>query len=387
MFAKKVTVVIDRPLDEVFAFVGDVRNRPSWDDSVDSEELTSAEPIGVGTTVRTRLTSMGRQYEYTWAIVEHEPPHAMKVESTSGPFPTTLVFHFDGRDDGTLVEASVTARPAGLMRLLEPMIARTTQKNLDRGYGRLKQLLETGVAAQPPTPRSVRRRQAFWRCGSERAPAQARRSGGRARRNPFSRLELRRQRRDDLGVELGARAALQLGQRLVRGQLRSPRLGARHRLEGVGDEQDSRRQRDPLAGQPLRVATPVPPLVVMADPGRDRIGAERLEHGRPDLGMALDGEALVLGQRARLPEHVGRQRQLADVAQDARQADELHMLDGQLHAHRDARRHLADTVGSRTERVEASSGHCSRERLRGVQEGTAAFVVGSRRLADPEAVA
>jgi hypothetical protein len=33
------------------------------------------------------------------------------------------------------------------MRLLEPMIARTTQKNLDRGYGRLKRLLETGAAA------------------------------------------------------------------------------------------------------------------------------------------------------------------------------------------------------------------------------------------------
>ena len=109
MFTKKVTVVIARPLDEVFGFVGDVRNRPSWDDSVDSEELTSPEPIGVGTTVRTRLTSMGRQYEYTWTIVEHEPPHAMKVESTSGPFPTMLVFHFDGRDDGTLLKARLRA--------------------------------------------------------------------------------------------------------------------------------------------------------------------------------------------------------------------------------------------------------------------------------------
>ena len=147
MFTKKVAVVIARPIDEVFAFVGDVRNRPSWDDSVDSEELTSPEPIGVGTTVRTRLTSMGRQYEYTWTIVGHEAPHAMKVESTSGPFPTTLVFHFDGRDDSTVVEAAVTGRPAGLMRLLEPMIARTTQKNLDHGYGRLKRLLETGAAA------------------------------------------------------------------------------------------------------------------------------------------------------------------------------------------------------------------------------------------------
>ena len=147
MFTKKVAVHISRPLDEVFEFVGDVRNRPSWDDSVDTEELTSPEPIGRGTTVRTRLTSMGRQYEYTWTIVEHEPPHALKVESTSGPFPTTLVFHFDGRDGGTLVEASVTGRPAGFMRLLEPMIARTTQKNLDRGYGRLKRLLETGTPA------------------------------------------------------------------------------------------------------------------------------------------------------------------------------------------------------------------------------------------------
>jgi hypothetical protein len=147
MFTKQVEVVIARPLDEVFAFVGDVRNRPSWDDSVDSEELTSPEPIGVGTTVRTRLTSMGRQYEYTWTIVEHEPPHGLRVESDSGPFPTTLVFQFDVHDDGTLVQASVTGRPAGLMRLLEPMLARTTQKNLDRGYGRLKQLLETGTPA------------------------------------------------------------------------------------------------------------------------------------------------------------------------------------------------------------------------------------------------
>jgi len=111
---------------------------------VDSEELTSPEPIGVGSTVRTKLRSMGKDYEYTWEIVEHEPPKRMRVESTSGPFPTTLEFRFTGQDDGTLVNATVTGRPTGLMRALQPMIARTTQKNLDRGYARLKSLLETG---------------------------------------------------------------------------------------------------------------------------------------------------------------------------------------------------------------------------------------------------
>jgi uncharacterized membrane protein len=101
MFTSRVEVLISRPLDEVFAFVSDVRNRPQWDDSVESEELTSPEPIQVGTTVRTRLRSMGREYQYTWEIVEHEPPNEMKVESTSGPFPTTLSFQFNGQDGGT----------------------------------------------------------------------------------------------------------------------------------------------------------------------------------------------------------------------------------------------------------------------------------------------
>ena len=68
-------------------FVADARNRPSWDTSVDSEELTSPEPIGVGSTVRTKFRSMGRDYEYTWKIVEHQAPSRQVIERTSGPFP------------------------------------------------------------------------------------------------------------------------------------------------------------------------------------------------------------------------------------------------------------------------------------------------------------
>ena len=98
MFTRKVSVRISRPLDEVFRYVADARNRPQWDESVDSEELTSPEPIGVGSTIHTRMRSMGREYEYTWKIVEHDPPTRMAVDSTSGPFPTTLVFEFTGED-------------------------------------------------------------------------------------------------------------------------------------------------------------------------------------------------------------------------------------------------------------------------------------------------
>jgi hypothetical protein len=44
------------------------------------------------------------------------------------------------------VDFSVTGNPAGMLRLMQPLIARNTQGNLDRGFPRLKRLLETGSA-------------------------------------------------------------------------------------------------------------------------------------------------------------------------------------------------------------------------------------------------
>ena len=151
MFVKRVAVSISRPRDEVFAFVADARNRPLWDDSVDSEELTSPEPIGVGTTVRTRLRSMGRDYEINWVVAEHHPPDRMTIESTSGPMSTTLAYELDEDDGATAVRFSVTGRPTGVLRLLQPLIAHSTQRNLDRGFARLKDLLESEAPTRTPS--------------------------------------------------------------------------------------------------------------------------------------------------------------------------------------------------------------------------------------------
>jgi hypothetical protein len=62
--------------------------------------------------VRTGLRSMGRDYVLTWEITEHEAPRRQTIESTSGPFPTTLAYRLSARDGGTLVELrSRGARP------------------------------------------------------------------------------------------------------------------------------------------------------------------------------------------------------------------------------------------------------------------------------------
>ena len=56
---------------------------------------------------------------------------------------TTLAYRLAAEAGATSVQFSVTGRPTGLLRLAQPLIARTTQANLDRGFARLKALLET----------------------------------------------------------------------------------------------------------------------------------------------------------------------------------------------------------------------------------------------------
>lgn len=141
-FTATASIVVRRPVAEVFAFVADARNRPSWDDSVVTEELTSAEPIRQGTTVHTRLRSMGREYAYDWVVTSFEPPVGMIVTSTAGPLPTTLTYVLTDLGGATQVEFTVVGRPTGALRLLRPAVSRSTQKNLDRSFGRLQQVLE-----------------------------------------------------------------------------------------------------------------------------------------------------------------------------------------------------------------------------------------------------
>jgi hypothetical protein len=59
MFMRSVEVLIDRPVGEVFEFVQDARNRPRWDESVDSEELTSA--LGMRTPIEYEILHQTRQ--------------------------------------------------------------------------------------------------------------------------------------------------------------------------------------------------------------------------------------------------------------------------------------------------------------------------------------
>src|SRR5215213_10057452 len=131
-------------------------------------------------------------------------------------------------------------------------------------------------------------RAAFWSPSAFGATAPAGRPSGGAGEDELERRLAERivERGHDAGVELRAGAAVHFGERLGARDLCAVDAVGRHRVVGVGNEEDARGQLDLLAGEVVRVARAVPALVVVQHPGGYRVEVQRLEHPVADLRVA-----------------------------------------------------------------------------------------------------
>lgn len=142
MFTITEAVTIARARTDVFAFLINGNNRPLWDPSVVFERLTSVAPVRVGSTIHSRVRAVGRENDFHWRVTEFEAPARLATVSTAGPVATEFLLEFSDAGAGCTVRATIEASPAGLMRLVEPMISETVRSTLVTALDQAKALLE-----------------------------------------------------------------------------------------------------------------------------------------------------------------------------------------------------------------------------------------------------
>jgi uncharacterized protein YndB with AHSA1/START domain len=142
MAAIEASVVINRPVEEVFAYVVDPNNTAQWAGPVVEAKQTSEGPVGLGTT-STRVTQfLGRSMEATYEITEFEPNKYYADTMTSGPVPINGRISFDSVKDGTKVTVKGEIGAAGFFKLAEPLLARMGKRQTATDVQTLKDLLE-----------------------------------------------------------------------------------------------------------------------------------------------------------------------------------------------------------------------------------------------------
>lgn len=139
------TIVIQCPIEEVFAFVTDARNNPLWQSNGGLRETRQMpdSPVGVGTRITEVWHFMGRQSEATSEVTEYQLNQKYTRRAIEGPSPIVSGdFLFEPVAEGTRWTAAVNVKAGGLFAIAEPLLASTLKKGFENAMNEAKAILE-----------------------------------------------------------------------------------------------------------------------------------------------------------------------------------------------------------------------------------------------------
>jgi uncharacterized membrane protein len=133
-----------RPIDELFDYVADLANAPTWQSWLVSAAVEPPGPAAVGTVVTEVRRLLGTQLRYTYRISELEPNRRIALESVDGPVPFSARVDFESVGQGSLMRVDVDVRTAPLARLFGPVhavVGRMAERELQANLANLNDLL------------------------------------------------------------------------------------------------------------------------------------------------------------------------------------------------------------------------------------------------------
>jgi uncharacterized membrane protein len=145
MIKVETSVMINRPIEEVFVYATNPENIPIWRSHVMEVKQTSEVPVGVGTTMTQVVRFLELQFETTAEVTEYEPNRKYGGKQTSGSAQLNGVMTFEPVRDGTKVTTIAEVEPGGLLKVAEPIIARVLQRESEHNLATLKDIMEVGA--------------------------------------------------------------------------------------------------------------------------------------------------------------------------------------------------------------------------------------------------
>ena len=141
----EITLIINRPIEEVFAFVSNSENLPRWRATILEIKKTFEGPPGVGGAFKGRFTFLGRPFEGNLEITAHEPNRTYATKLVAGPFPLEARYTLEPSEGGTRLNFVAEGEPGGFFKLAEPLVVSLAKRQYEADLHNLKELLEAGA--------------------------------------------------------------------------------------------------------------------------------------------------------------------------------------------------------------------------------------------------
>lgn len=136
------TIEIERPAHDVFQFLANFENVPTWNYAIVETHKTSEGPIGVGTTYG-QIRSVPSRSEESFEVTEFEPDSRLAIRGDLGPLEGTLTYELEPIGDGSRLTNRADLRARGLAKLAAPLAAGRIRAAVAANLAKLKELLES----------------------------------------------------------------------------------------------------------------------------------------------------------------------------------------------------------------------------------------------------
>ena len=136
------TITIARQPADVFRFVADIRNDPTWHTDV-LEVRSSSDVVELGTVFHVKVKPSMGVSEGTMTVSRLEPGELVEFRGRMGRMEPTVTNICEPEKEGTRVTRRVEIEPPGVMRAMTPLMKRMIGKSIEGFLANLKRLLET----------------------------------------------------------------------------------------------------------------------------------------------------------------------------------------------------------------------------------------------------
>ena len=134
-------VTINRPPAEVFAYLAQFENIPSWNYAISETRKITNGPVAVGTRYR-QIRTLPTRSEEEFQVIEFEPDRRLSIDGDLGPFHGRVTYDLDGVGGATTVTNSMDLQGSGPLSLVANLATRRVREAVAANLGVLKELLE-----------------------------------------------------------------------------------------------------------------------------------------------------------------------------------------------------------------------------------------------------
>src|SRR5918996_167622 len=141
MIQHEVSIHLNQPVEQVFAFLVDTGKLSTWQSNLIKSEPLTKGPLRTGSRFREIRRINNKEEEIEAEITALEPNKRLETKTVTKP-QARVSYSLDPEQGGTRLKYKFVLETSGLMRLLEPMIARSIKKDTEADFETLKRVLE-----------------------------------------------------------------------------------------------------------------------------------------------------------------------------------------------------------------------------------------------------